>query len=340
MPKKMRLALVGAAIAVATSGVTVLTAGVATASGPAVTIPSGPFSDGQSITVSGSGFPTRSQAPSGLSIIQCSDPGGNPNNLPTDAGGCDGSTVNPLPIYTDSFGNFTASYTVSKLTTSTGSNINCTFTNACALWVGVDYNSDFSGNRAFSSSFIMKQVPFFTSANSVTFHEGSNGAFAIAASGLPVPAITESGALPGGVSFTPGNGSATLSGAPNGGTAASYVVTMTGTNSEGTTNQTFTLTVTPASTFGIAAAIPPVATRGSSYMFQLSAVGPSKAPLKWKTSGKLPKGLKINHSTGLISGTPSTSKHSKPGNYSFTAGVQDHSKPKNKATQNFTITLQ
>src|ERR1700676_2614441 len=159
MPRMKRLALIGAAFAVACSGATLTMAGVASASGPSVTIPSGPFSDGQSITVSGSGFPSRSQAPSGLSIIQCSDPGGTANNLPTDAGGCDGSTANPLPIYTDSFGNFTASYTVSKLTTSSGSNINCTFTSPCALWVGVDYNTDFSGNRAFSSSFIMNQAP-------------------------------------------------------------------------------------------------------------------------------------------------------------------------------------
>src|ERR1700674_1838175 len=91
--------LCGAAIAV-------LWSGDAFASGPAVTIPNGPFSDGGSIVVSGTGFATPAKNPSGLQLIECSDPKGLVTNLPTDPTTCDGATVNPLPVNTDSAGKF------------------------------------------------------------------------------------------------------------------------------------------------------------------------------------------------------------------------------------------
>jgi hypothetical protein len=342
MPRKMRLALVGAAIAVATSGVTIVTAGVASAAGPPiVTISSGPFNQGQSITVSGTGFPTRSQDPSGLTILQCGDPGG---TLPADDGGCDGSTGSPLPVLTDSSGNFSTTYTVSELSTSDGSNINCSLTGNCVLWVGEDHAAMFSDGvtEGFSSGFLMTgTLPAFASSSSVSFHQGTFGSFGIAATGSPVPTITESGALPSSVSFTGGTGSASLTGTPVSG-AASYHITLTATNSGGAVNQSFTLNVSSATSFAIAATLPGVATPGASYSFPLTAVGPFTSPIKWKTS-KLPHGLKINKATGLISGVLKTKD--KPGTYPFTATAKDHSKPKLQGhgpvtvTQNFTLTV-
>jgi hypothetical protein len=121
-----------------------------------VIIPSGPFSDGQNIAVSGSGFPTRAQDPTGLQVIECSDPQGSPANLPTDPGaGCEGITVNPSQINTDSSGRFRASYLIAALSTSAGtSSIDCDATHQCVLWVGTDYNNAFlSGPHAFTAPF-------------------------------------------------------------------------------------------------------------------------------------------------------------------------------------------
>jgi hypothetical protein len=62
--------------------------------------------------------------------------------------------------------------------------------------------------------------------------------------GYPAPALTESGPLPAGLSFTDhGNGTATITGTPAPGTRGRYPITVTATNHSGTARQTFTLKV-------------------------------------------------------------------------------------------------
>src|ERR1700688_321457 len=126
------------------------------AAAPAASIPTGPFTDGQVITVSGSGFPTHSQDPAGLQIIECSDPQGSAANLPTDAGvGCEGISVNAGQINTDSAGKFRTAYLVAAWSTKAGtSSIDCDAAHYCVLWVGTDYNNAFtSGPHAFTTPF-------------------------------------------------------------------------------------------------------------------------------------------------------------------------------------------
>ena len=144
----------GAALLALVTAVT-MWPGHAFAAGATVTIPAGPFSDGQSITVSGVGFPSRAEDPSGLQILQCADPGGLAANLPVDATTCDGTTTNPLPVDTDSSGRFSTPFTVSALNDLHGtSNIDCDASDYCVLWVGEDYNQQFaSGPHAFSVPF-------------------------------------------------------------------------------------------------------------------------------------------------------------------------------------------
>ncbi len=124
-------------------------------SGPSVTIASGPFIDGQTITVSGTGFPTRSEDASGLQIIECSDPDGLPANLPQDDSSCDATSADPLPVLTDSTGAFSTTYSVVYLETAFNSAINCDQSNDCVLWVGEDYVNQFQSNFAFSSAFLI-----------------------------------------------------------------------------------------------------------------------------------------------------------------------------------------
>ncbi len=128
----------------------------------AVTIPAGNPADGQTFTVTGTGFPTPTADPSGLQILECSDPGGTTTNLPTDNSGCDAISISQGFIGTDSSGNFTTKYTA-MLLNSGNSTINCDQTHFCVLWVGQDYLNQFtSGPHAFSRAFEIGAPPAMT----------------------------------------------------------------------------------------------------------------------------------------------------------------------------------
>jgi len=154
---------VSAALAVVGSAL-VLPATTASATTPTVTTPWPPGNptDGQTVTVSGSGFPLQSSDPTGLQIYECSDPGGLVGSLPTDNGSCDGTTVSGNQINTGTTGSFSTPYTISQVTVNgTGSNINCDSTDYCVLWVGVDFNNAFTtgGEYAFSAPFEIGAPP-------------------------------------------------------------------------------------------------------------------------------------------------------------------------------------
>jgi hypothetical protein len=146
----------GVAGALVASAVLVVPGGTAAAAaGVTLTPLATAYTNAQNVTVSGTGFPTRAQNPSGLQIIECADPGGTTGNLPMDNTTCDGTTINPLPILTDSNGNFSASYSMVQLKMSTGGVVNCDNANECVLWVGVDYINSFLGAHAFSTPFFV-----------------------------------------------------------------------------------------------------------------------------------------------------------------------------------------
>lgn len=142
----------GAFGAVMVSGLIGVVANTAWA-GASVTIPSGDPHSQQTITVTGSGFPDHVKDPTGMQILECSDPGGTTANLPQSNLFCDGSTINPSQINTSATGTFTAKYTIYALNATHTSNINCDKTHFCVLWVGVDYNQAFYGSHAFSTPF-------------------------------------------------------------------------------------------------------------------------------------------------------------------------------------------
>jgi hypothetical protein len=144
-----------------------LVAGVAWA-GTSVSIPAGDPHNQQTITVTGSGFPDHVKDPTGMQILECSDPGGTTANLPSSNLFCDGSTINPSQINTDSHGSFIAKYTVYTLNSTHTSNISCDKTHFCVLWVGVDYNQNFFGPHAFST-------PFEVGGTATTATGGSSG---------------------------------------------------------------------------------------------------------------------------------------------------------------------
>jgi hypothetical protein len=87
--------------------------------------------------------------------------------------------------------------------------------------------------------------PQITSANATAFTSGVFGSFTVIATGAPTPALTQTGALPAGVSFVDnGNGTATLSGTPAPSSVGVYPLTLRATNGIGSGfTQAFTLTV-------------------------------------------------------------------------------------------------
>ena len=174
-------------------------------------------------------------------------------------------------------------------------------------------------------------APAITSANSTTFVEGNANTFTVSATGNPKPTLVESGALPAGVTFTPSTGA--LSGTPT--VAGTFPITFTATNGVNPpASQSFTLTVVAMK---ITTTSLPTAHIGQAYNAQLQATG-GLPPYKWKKVSTLPKGLKLNASSGQIAGTVSAKVA--PGNYSVTVMVSDHTKHvHNTAQATFTLTV-
>jgi len=85
------------------------------------------------------------------------------------------------------------------------------------------------------------QAPFFTSANSVATAVGREVSFRIHAAGNPVPTVSESGALPLGVTFNSERG--VLCGVPAPGTGGVYKILFTADNSVKIAQQNFKLSI-------------------------------------------------------------------------------------------------
>jgi len=145
-------------------------------------------------------------------------------------------------------------------------------------------------------------APSITSANSATSIVGSAFNTTVTTIGSPTPALTETGTLPGSITFKDnGNGTATISGTPAAGSGGSYPITITATSSAGTATQAFTLTndeapaITSASTASFST--------GISATYTVTTTG-YPAPTVTE-SGTLPSGLvfsSASNGTATISG--------------------------------------
>lgn len=183
-------------------------------------------------------------------------------------------------------------------------------------------------------------APAITSGSSTSFNVGQLGTFTVTTSGYPLPTLSESGALPGGVTFTPNaNGTATLSGTPVVNSGGTYTLTFTATNSEGTASQTFILNVVagpagvaPSFTSGTATTFT-VGTPGS---FTVSATG--SPPPTFFVGGGLPSGVTFTNNgngTATLAGTPAAGTQ---GTYALSLTATNGVSP--NAAQSFTLTIQ
>jgi hypothetical protein len=104
--------------------------------------------------------------------------------------------------------------------------------------------NDIEGSATQAFTLTITERPVFTNASAATFTVGKLGTFDVTTVGYPYAALTVKGALPKGLKFeSTGNGSGILTGTPAAGTAKTYKVTITATNSLGKITQTFTLTI-------------------------------------------------------------------------------------------------
>jgi Putative Ig domain/Bacterial Ig domain len=108
----------------------------------------------------------------------------------------------------------------------------------------------------------VREAAAFTSPTSSAFTLGVAGSFQVMTRGYPVPTLTRTGSLPGGLTFDAAPG--LLSGTPATGTIGTYKLTLKATNGIGTAaQQTLTITVTKRSTSVAAVCAPDLTVPGS-----------------------------------------------------------------------------
>ncbi len=178
-------------------------------------------------------------------------------------------------------------------------------------------------------------APNITSAASTTLTIGAAGSFTVTSTGAPVAALSESGALPSGVSFTDnGDGTATLAGTPAAGTGGTYALTITASNGVAPdATQNFTLTVDQAP--AITSAASTTFTVGAAGSFTVTSTAAPNAALS--ESGTLPAGVTFvdnGNGTATLSGTPAAGTG---GTYALTITASNGVSP--DATQNFILTV-
>jgi len=200
--------------------------------------------------------------------------------------------------------------------------------------ITITANNGVAPNATQSFTLTVNTAPAFTSANNTTFTVGSAGTFTVTATGTPTPAFSESGALPSGITFHDnGNGTATLAGTPAANTGKVYNLTITATNTAGSNNQSFTLTVDQAPT--ITSANSTTFTVGSSSSFTVMTTGVPNPALS--ETGALPSGVTFvdnGNGTATLSGNPASGT---AGSYPITITANNGVTP--NATQSFTLTV-
>src|SRR5207245_7207467 len=89
----------------------------------------------------------------------------------------------------------------------------------------------------------LTSTPAIVTGTSATATVGSGFNFTVRAKGFPAPTLTETGAIPQGLTWTDnGDGTATLAGAPGVAQGGVYKLTFTAASVIGTATKSFTLT--------------------------------------------------------------------------------------------------
>jgi Putative Ig domain len=163
---------------------------------------------------------------------------------------------------------------------------------------------------------------------------GSGYSTSLQASGGSAPYAWSilSGNLPAGLSLNTSTG--LISGTPTASGTATFTAAVADAGTPAQTKSvTLSLVVAPLS-LAITSSSLSSGTQSVSYSRALQAIG-GTSPYTWSiSSGALPAGLSLAPSTGVVSGTPTTS-----GNFSFGVSVHDAGSPAQNATATVTLSL-
>ncbi len=206
---------------------------------------------------------------------------------------------------------------------------------AIALFFGAGLVGCASGGSKASADPPPSSAPAIASSSSTSFALGTAGSFVVVASGNPAPTLTESGALPSGVTFTDnGNGTGLLAWTASANTPGIYHITFTAHNGIGSdATQSFTLTVNQ--TAAITSANTAAFIVGSLGSFTVAASGFPTPSIS--RNGALPAGVSFTdngNGSATLSGTPATASG---GSYVFV--ITAHNGVGVDATQSFTLTV-
>jgi hypothetical protein len=181
------------------------------------------------------------------------------------------------------------------------------------------------------------EQPAILSAGSTTVGLRVPFDFKILTSGAPAPSITETGALPAGVTLTDnGDGTADLAGTAPVGSAASYPITLTATNGVGTpATQSFVLQVSSApSAPGFIAPAADTETFGVPFSYTVRTTG-YPVPKVTKTGG-LPAGVTFTSNADGTATIAGTAANAAAGVYSLTLTAKSTA---GTATETFSLTI-
>ena len=250
-----------------------------------------------SATVTPSGYVTFGATVSGNSA------GGSPDD-PVSIYVC-GPTATPAPCTT-----FSNPLGFMSLTPGAGDTSTATSPafagNASGYWCAAAYyygDSSYGPASDLTADGCFDVAPVIVSADTTTFTEGTSATpFQVTAGPDAAPvSFTGTGTLPPGVSLS---ASGVLAGTP--GVEGHFPLTITATDTTGhSATQNFMLSVSSSTSLQIATTSPlPAAQVGTPYSVRLTANG-GRARYKWKLiSSTLPTGLKLDKTTGTISGKP------------------------------------
>jgi hypothetical protein len=146
---------------------------------------------------------------------------------------------------------------------------------------------------------------------------------------------TRSGSFPPGLTFDSDTGdTATISGTPT--TAGDYTFSIKVVSGSDSITRGYTITIA-AESLTFTRSYLSDATEGDSYDEDIRVTG-GETPYTFSlVSGRLPSGLDLDTTDGIISGTPAKGT---AGDYSFTIRVTDDSSPSLSAEQYFTLTVE
>ena len=238
----------------------------------------------------------------------------------------------------NSGGSFTASF--SNTPSAAGQFVNPRTSSTCAIDPNNNIPETSDSNNTCANTVTVNQPPSITSANSTTFTVGSAGTFTVTTTAAyPVTTtISETGGLPGGVTFTDNHdGTATLAGTPAALAGGQYHFTIKASNGiPSDATQSFTLTVDQAP--AITSANHTTFTVGSAGTFNVTTTGfPTGASMALSETGSLPSGVAFTDNgdgSATLAGTPGAGTG---GSYSIS--IKASNGIGSDAVQSFTLTV-